>query len=43
MALEYRIQELLGLSADGLEAGDEASWLAEIRELRAELAGLLSD
>ncbi|WP_456288268.1 ABC-F type ribosomal protection protein [Paenibacillus sp. AK002] len=43
MELEYRIQELLGLSADGLEDGDEASWLAEIRELRAELAGLLSD
>lgn len=43
MALEYRIQELLGISADGLETKDEASWLAEIRELRAELAKLQSE
>ncbi|MGV2805495.1 ABC transporter ATP-binding protein, partial [Clostridium perfringens] len=43
MELEYRIQELLGLSAEDFEAGDEASWLAEIRELRAELTRLQSE
>ena len=43
MELEYRIQELLGLSAEDLEPGDEGSWLAEIRELRAELARLQSE
>lgn len=43
MALEYRVQELLGLSTDEIEAGEEANWLAEIRALRAELANLQAD
>ncbi|GAB6926821.1 ABC-F family ATP-binding cassette domain-containing protein [Paenibacillus sp. JCM 10914] len=43
MELEYRIQELLGLSGAGLdEETSEANWLAEIRELRQELARLQS-
>ncbi|MFH0071027.1 ribosomal protection-like ABC-F family protein, partial [Peribacillus sp. NPDC056705] len=43
MKLEYRIQELLGLSGAGLEEeASEANWLAEIRELRQELARLQS-
>jgi len=40
MELEYRIQELLGLSAGEGGAEQDEDWLAEIRTLRKELARL---